>query len=192
MSLRNLINAVVLCVSLSCGAHAQDIAARVAESQSTFEPVPLAFAGVWKNKDDLTRGITKLDIKVEGTAVSVEAWGACHPHDCDWGRTTAIPYKRDVSSQAGIVAIAAPFKTTFAERLLIINFVGIDHRAALEVQDLTQFTDNTGRSNYAATNFFQTRNTSNSIAGRMIFGYKVTDEDLCRRILDQFRENRRS
>ena len=43
------------------------------------------FSGYWNNVDPETRGITALEIAVTGTTVSVQAWGKCHPTDCDWG-----------------------------------------------------------------------------------------------------------
>jgi hypothetical protein len=41
--------------------------------------------GTWTNDNTQTRGITKLEIEERGKAVTVRAWGACHPTDCDWG-----------------------------------------------------------------------------------------------------------
>ena len=43
------------------------------------------FQGMWINQDRDTRGITKLQIKQDGTRLAVHAWGKCHPQDCDWG-----------------------------------------------------------------------------------------------------------
>ena len=42
-------------------------------------------SGIWKNANPQTRGITKLDVQPSGDLVSVHAWGACSPQDCDWG-----------------------------------------------------------------------------------------------------------
>ena len=42
-------------------------------------------AGSWANDNKQTGGITKLQIEQSGKAVTVQAWGACHPTDCDWG-----------------------------------------------------------------------------------------------------------
>jgi hypothetical protein len=43
------------------------------------------FGGTWLNDDPHTRVNTKLVIAQDGSRVSVHAFGACSPHDCDWG-----------------------------------------------------------------------------------------------------------
>jgi hypothetical protein len=37
------------------------------------------------NDNTQTRGIAKLEIEENGKAVTVRAWGDCHPTKCDWG-----------------------------------------------------------------------------------------------------------
>ncbi|MDD7984990.1 hypothetical protein PQO01_08530 [Lentisphaera marina] len=44
------------------------------------------FLGEWKNSNP-TRGITRLIISQDKGAWHVQAWGKCHPRDCDWGKT---------------------------------------------------------------------------------------------------------
>ena len=124
---------------------------------NSFNARPIAvteFNGVWKNVDDNTRGLTKLDIQVANESVSIDAWGRCHPEDCHWGRVPATPYARDVSSQtkATAVAITVTYKTSFEESTLVIRPAGSER---LEVEMVTRFTDNSGRSSYANTYIFQ-------------------------------------
>ena len=40
--------------------------------------------GTWVNENENTGGITKLVIR--NGAGNIEAWGKCHPRDCDWGK----------------------------------------------------------------------------------------------------------
>lgn len=105
------------------------------------------FAGTWKNVDQNTRGITTLKISVRGTRVTVQAWGKCHPKDCDWGSARAYPYAPSVSSnlQSQARAVTAVFKTTFNESLIVISKSGSNR---LRAGVYTRFTDNSGRSNY--------------------------------------------
>ena len=42
-------------------------------------------SGGWKNDNPQTRGITRLEVQQNGDLVTVHAWGACSPQDCDWG-----------------------------------------------------------------------------------------------------------
>jgi len=53
------------------------------------EPPKNMFIGNWKNDNPQTRGITRLEVRQEGEAVLVHAWGACSPQDCDWGAQPA-------------------------------------------------------------------------------------------------------
>ena len=107
------------------------------------------FAGKWTNVDKNTRGITTLDIQVNGNDVSVQAWGSCQPTDCDWGRVTGYAYAPNVSSNlaATAQAVSAVYQTGFSQTTLIIKPLGNQ----LQAQVLTRFTDGSGRSNYTAT-----------------------------------------
>ena len=51
------------------------------------KPAPAGISGDWKNDNPQTRGITRLEVRQSGDLVAVHAWGACSPHDCDWGST---------------------------------------------------------------------------------------------------------
>ena len=107
------------------------------------------FAGRWKNIDPNTRGVTRLNIHVRGTDVTVHAWGKCHPKDCDWGRVRAYAYAPSVSSNLINTAqtLSAIFQTGFSQTLMIIYPAG---RNRLRAEVLTRFTDRSGRTNYRA------------------------------------------
>lgn len=112
------------------------------------------FEGKWVNADSDTRGVTKLDIAVNGTNVSVQAWGKCQPSDCDWGRVEAYAYGPNVQSNLAETAqaISATYKTNFSQTLLIIHQTGGNR---LQVEVLTRFTDGSSRSNYHSIYNFQ-------------------------------------
>ena len=111
------------------------------------------FSGKWKNIDPNTRGVTTLDIGVSGTSVTVQAWGKCHPQDCDWGRVNAYAYAPNVSSDLvnTAKALSAVFKTNFSQTLMIIHPVSANR---LQAEVLTHFTDNSGRTDYSAVDTF--------------------------------------
>lgn len=48
------------------------------------------FSGAWMNDNSATRGITRLKVQQSGDLVTVHAWGACSPQDCDWGEQKGI------------------------------------------------------------------------------------------------------
>ncbi len=107
------------------------------------------FAGTWKNMDANTGGITKLRIAIEGSEVRVNAWGKCHPEDCDWGEIKADAYGPSASSniQSSAQALIARYKTDFSSTILVITRAGSDR---LKAEAYTSFRDGSGRSNYAA------------------------------------------
>lgn len=105
------------------------------------------FEGTWKNVDRNTRGITALKIDVHGTTVRLQAWGACEPTECDWGKVQATAYASGISADLGQSAsvLSAVFGQDFKETFLYITLQKGDR---IKVHSLTRFTDHSGRSNY--------------------------------------------
>lgn len=62
------------------------IAAQPQPTESNFAEV---MRGIWKNEDSNTRGVTKIVILRKSGETFVQAWGKCHPQDCDWGEAKA-------------------------------------------------------------------------------------------------------
>ena len=108
------------------------------------------FDGIWLNINNKTRGVTRLKISVNGTQVSICAWGACHPTDCNWGWIEATPLVTTVCDDLRDTdSLIAVWKPGFA-----INTVVLFHNNdTLTAQVITIFRDNSGRSdmlnNYA-------------------------------------------
>jgi hypothetical protein len=112
------------------------------------------FAGFWKNVDPNTGGITKLNIKVNGTSVTVHAWGKCHPTDCDMGTVKAIAYAPKVTSHltSEAIALTAIFKKSFAQTLMVIRPYS---KGRLRVSIFDHFTDNSKRTDFTNTFIFK-------------------------------------
>lgn len=108
------------------------------------------FTGTWKNADPNTGGITRLAISGSGNALTMHAWGKCHPQDCDWGEVSANPYAPGVSSnmEQNAQAVSAIFSTGFSQTLVIVKPLS---RSTLRAETYTRFTDGSGRSNYSAS-----------------------------------------
>ncbi len=113
---------------------------------STSTPVPLqAFAGQWFNEDPDTKDITHIEIDVEGASVMVHVWGKCEPKDCDWGETQA-----DISeAEKGILLVKWEFSFKVETQKMILLSDG-----RLQVTKHTHFTDNSGRSDREAIEYF--------------------------------------
>ena len=111
------------------------------------------FAGTWKNVDPNTRGVTKLAIKTT-PSVTVHAWGACTPKDCDWGIVKAVAYAPSVTSDLVTTAkaIIAIYKPSHAETIVVIRPYG---KSQLKAEVYTKFTDGSKRTDYCNTFIFK-------------------------------------
>lgn len=106
------------------------------------------FAGLWRNVDTNTRGITRLSIEVTGPRAKLHTWAACRPKECDWGAVTA--------RLGADKKLKAYYQNSFSERILVLTKTGA---ADLKVEMLTRYTDNSGRPNRTAIYRFKRRPT---------------------------------
>jgi len=111
------------------------------------------FTGNWRNVNANTGGVTKLTIAAVGNNVEVHAWGKCHPTDCDWGNVQGYAYAGSVQDNlaAGARAVSAVYRTNFSETVMVIHPGAPNH---LQVETMTRFTDNSGRTSYSAVEMF--------------------------------------
>lgn len=110
------------------------------------------FLGKWKNVNPNTRGLTTLEITMQGANVFVHAWGQCEPQDCDWQKIQGYAYANNVSANllGTALAVTALYKTGFSETVVVLHPAGNQLRADV----FTRFTDNSGRSNYTHSDIF--------------------------------------
>ncbi|HKC28391.1 MAG TPA: hypothetical protein VKB75_10295 [Jatrophihabitans sp.] len=106
--------------------------------------------GNWVNASP-TGGLAKLTIGGPAASPTVHAFGQCSPTACDWGTVRTITYGTSISSTVGS-KLLAPYRFSFKKTQLAITY----HRSPKGVQTLTvtsynEFTDGSGRSNYAKT-----------------------------------------
>jgi hypothetical protein len=108
------------------------------------------YLGDWRNSDPNTRGITRVSLNNEGSTLQLQAWGKCHPTDCDWGKTDATAFARNVGSRPGtdILSVEALFKTGFSETKVVME---LQEKSTMKVDTSDHFTDNSGRSDYRST-----------------------------------------
>ena len=112
------------------------------------------FSGRWVNVDTNTRGITTIDIDVSGDHATLQAWGKCHPTDCDWGRVAARVYASGVSADKAesAKALIAKFSNGPGEEMLVVERKAGNR---LEVRSFRHFTDGSGRTDYTETYTFR-------------------------------------
>lgn len=111
------------------------------------------FSGSWRNANANTPSITRIQVGVSGTNVTVHAWGKCHPTDCDWGAVRGYGYAATAGQPlpANARAITAVVRTSFSETILVLHS---ERGRFLRANIYTRFTDNSGRSNYTRSERF--------------------------------------
>jgi hypothetical protein len=123
--------------------HSEHADAKRAAAGVSVQPL----LGTWTNCDKATRGIVEVILTAEG-GLTVQAFGACSPTPCDWGKVKGIAYAANVSSTEA-VAFSAQYKFGFKETIL----VGALERGSLVVETFDHFTDGSGRSDYYSKYF---------------------------------------
>lgn len=114
------------------------------------EHVPLAVVanpllGTWVNCDHQTRGLVRVMIAANGSAITVHGFGACSPTPCDWGVTPGQVFAENVATSPA-VAFTAVYNFAFKQTTIVGHLM----HGALIVETFDHFTDRSGRSDYYA------------------------------------------
>jgi hypothetical protein len=108
---------------------------------------PADFVGTWVNTNSNTRGITRVVVTSAGSnALNVQVFGKCSPTDCDWGKTTLLTYGNNVQDANHRFATAS-YDKGFSKTIVTFSLQG---NKQISLQNFTQFTDKSGRQNYAS------------------------------------------
>jgi hypothetical protein len=108
--------------------------------------------GKWKNVAS-TGGLATIRISGSTAAPVVTAAGQCSPTPCGWGSRRGITYGATISSARG-ATVLAPYAFGFKKTQLIIRYSVVHKTPRLTVSEFNEFTDGSGRSNYAMTETF--------------------------------------
>lgn len=120
-------------------------------SANAAEPAK-SLQGDWSNTDTKTRGITRIRISHAADGYRIEAWGACHPTDCEWGRVPLEVFAPSVSEEAQAFAMAT-WEPGFSRTHVTLEV----RDGKLHATSYTIFLDNSKRSNYRSEYQFQRR-----------------------------------
>lgn len=107
-------------------------------------------SGEWVSVSPRTRGLTKVIITPERDAYSVEAWGKCHPQDCDWGRTNLTVLGNSVEDRSFTRGFAV-WEPGFASKYLLFSL----DRRMLRVEVVTIFRDRSRRASYRIVEYLR-------------------------------------
>ncbi|HEX9042083.1 MAG TPA: hypothetical protein VF838_13805 [Trebonia sp.] len=139
------------------------LAAAVLAPSATAQAAPLTrvpprpssmLAGTWVNRNAKTESLAALVISTTKASISVDGFGACTPSFCQWGKVAGTVYGPNVSATAG-TAFEAQWDFKFARTVLLARLSTFRGMVpTLTVEELTTFTDGSGRANYAVTETF--------------------------------------
>ena len=114
------------------------------------------FLGEWQNVDGRTRGLPKLAIVRDPEAgLTIQAWGACHPTDCDWGKVP-LQLLGDSISAVDLHYGFCQWDHGFANNYMTLRYDG--EELSVDVYDV--FKDDSNRSNYHKTYRFRRSTTA--------------------------------
>jgi hypothetical protein len=108
------------------------------------------FTGQWKNVNDKTSGLTRLEISKNGNVWTIQSWGAGAGGEIDQGKATLHLFGdsvADATMKYGFASWDFKFKDTHLTLRL--------EDSELAVEDFNVFKDNSGRSNYRSTYKFK-------------------------------------
>jgi len=124
------------------------VAAAVLCAGLMTSPAPAStheFYGNWINNDDSSNDITRIVVTPAGPdQVAVHVFARCYPTDCDWGTVPGHSYV-DAFTQHDVRIVTASFDPGFAHTLVILKASASGN---MSIQALTEFTDNSGRTDY--------------------------------------------
>ncbi|MGN6608267.1 MAG: hypothetical protein ACTHMS_14790 [Jatrophihabitans sp.] len=140
-------------------------------------PAHAARDGTWVNVNTATRSVKQVIVTPNRVgSVNVDAFGSCTPTLCEWGSVPAITYGANVSATSG-----ATFQTRQAFLLngkewsrttLFGSVVRTRAGLRLNLRELTNFEDGSGRRNYTVTETFRLGAPARATRlGRSVSGY---------------------
>jgi hypothetical protein len=148
-----LLAAATLVVGLVAAAPPQHVTARSGGRTAATTP-PTAnprLLGTWLNSDPATGNVKQLVIAADGAGgIVVDAFGACTPTLCEWGRAPAVVYGGNVSSTRGS-RFQVNIDHGFARSVLLGRLGKSGAGPVLRLTGYTAFTDGSGRRNYSWT-----------------------------------------
>jgi hypothetical protein len=148
-------------------------------------PVPpkasTALLGTWVNVDKNSNSVKQIVVQPTRTGnVTVDAFGACVPTFCEWGKVPAIIYGSNVSSTTGVTFQSnqrfLSGDTEWSRTSLFGRVVRTGAGLRLRVQELTVFEDGSGRKNYRVNETFALgEGQAPALAGNSVSSYRLGD-----------------
>jgi hypothetical protein len=149
--------AVIAALITSTAAAATLLSSSAPALASPVPPAPSSVLfGTWANTNPATNSVRNIVVTASGGGIMVDGFGACEPTSCEWGNIPGTVYGTGVSSATGN-SFEANWNFGFSRTVLLatatLKLFPVP-REVLTVQELTTFTDHSGRSDYTDTETF--------------------------------------
>ena len=113
------------------------------------------FVGEWVNLDSNTGNLTKVIITNDNNELLINAFGKCHPIDCEWGKVKIHEIAASIDNDDNVLPfdyllalweIEGAIKNAMTEIMKITIETG--PKPKLHIETITIFNDNSGRRDY--------------------------------------------
>jgi hypothetical protein len=140
------------------------LAVGFAAAPAQASPVPptasSALYGTWVNTNSSSNSVKQVVVSPTRIGnVTVDAFGACSPTLCEWGKVPALVYGSSVSSTTGTTFQAnqrfLSNGTEWSRTTLLGHVYRTELGLRLRLQEMTVFEDGSGRKDYKVTETFQ-------------------------------------
>lgn len=164
------------------------LAVGLAAPAAQASPVPPKAAsimfGTWVNTNPSSNSVKQVVVSpTEIGNVTVDAFGACSPTYCEWGKVPAIVYGPSVSATSG-----AAFQTNqrfitgsteWSRTTLLGQVVRTDAGPRLQLREMTIFEDGSGRKNYSRDEVFKLgKGQAPALIGHSVNTYRLGQRPL--------------
>jgi hypothetical protein len=161
------------------------LAVGLAAAPANATPVPPtasnALLGTWINTNANSNSVKQVVVSPTRIGnVTVDAFGACSPTLCEWGKVPAVIYGSNVSSTTGVTFQTdqrfLSGGTEWSRTTLFGRVVRTEAGLRLRLQELTVFEDGSGRKNYRVDETFAPgKGQAPAIVGNSVSSYRLGD-----------------
>lgn len=131
-------------------AKVEDRVERPGEGQNGHALQMDSLPGIWRNTNNETRGIVRVEIAVRGPMLIVRGFGAGAPDPIDWGEVAAEHIFGNSISSHRAAGFTAQYDFDSSQVQLQANW----NQGLLVLASFTSFKDGSKRSNYFSREFF--------------------------------------
>ena len=122
---------------------------QIEERSNPIAPELSHLLGTWHNTKKESPNVKVAKFMIEDGELKIQAFGACEPTLCDWGKTTCFVFSDSIDSPV-VTGLTANYDFGFKSTQIAGNI----KQGILVLQVYNTFKDNSGRANYFSREFY--------------------------------------